>query len=127
MFWDVCGACVGFCISQPLTVLWLGKEFLLMYRLSLSCIHPSPSSPPSYSPPPLSLPTLLSSLLPFLLPCSEEFRKSLEQMRRRVLQRAAVKVQAVVRMFLAKKHWPQLKFSLKQAKLQGAAQQTLLK
>ena len=58
---------------------------------------------------------------------SEEFRKSLEAMRSRVLCRAAVKIQAMARMFLAKKHWTQLKFSLQQAQLQGAAQQSLLK
>jgi len=63
----------------------------------------------------------------FLCGCSEEFRKGLEVMRSRVLSRAAVKIQAVARMFLARKHWPQLKFSLQQAQLQGAAQQSLLK
>lgn len=67
-------------------------------------------------------------IFPFSIgPHSEEFRQSLEHMRGRVLHRAAVKIQAVVRMYLAKTHWPQLKFSLNQARLQGAAQQTLLK
>ena len=56
---------------------------------------------------------------------SEEFRQSLEHMRERVYQRAVVKIQSVVRMFLARTHWPQLKFSLSQAKLQGVAQKTL--
>ena len=72
---------------------------------------------------------LASNKMVFLMlfGCSEEFRKGLEVMRSRVLSRAAVKIQAVARMFLARKHWPQLKFSLQQAQLQGAAQQSLLK
>ena len=46
-------------------------------------------------------------------------------MRERVFQRSAVKIQSLVRMFLRRKHWPQLKFSLNQAKLQGVAQKSL--
>ena len=46
-------------------------------------------------------------------------------MRERAFQRSAVKIQSLARMFLARKHWPQLKFSLDQAKLQGEAQETL--
>lgn len=56
---------------------------------------------------------------------NEEFRQCLERYRGRILHRAAVKVQAAVRMYLCHKHWPQLKFSLKQAQLQGEAQNQL--
>ena len=56
---------------------------------------------------------------------SEEFRQSLERLRDRILRRAAVKIQANVRTYLCRKHWPQLKFSLRQARLQGEAQTQL--
>lgn len=56
---------------------------------------------------------------------SEEFYQCLERMRAHILNRAAVRIQAAVKMFLRRKHWPQLKFSLQQAKLQGEAQAIL--
>lgn len=56
---------------------------------------------------------------------NEEFRQSLERLRDRILRRAAVKIQANVRTYLCRKHWPQLKFSLRQARLQGEAQTQL--
>ena len=63
-----------------------------------------------------------------LLKCifSEEFRQCLEKLRDRILNRAVVRIQAAVKMYLCRKHWPQLKFSLQQAKLQGEAQVHLL-
>ena len=56
---------------------------------------------------------------------SEEFFQCLEHLRQRVLSRAVVKIQAAVRMYLHRKHWPQLKYSLQQARLQGEAHNQL--
>ena len=61
-------------------------------------------------------------ILSYHTPSSEEFRQSLEKLRERILLRAAIKIQAEVRMYICRKHWPQLKFSLRQARLQGEVQ-----
>ena len=57
--------------------------------------------------------------------CSEELWRCLEEMRGLILNRAAVRIQAAVRRFLCRAHWPQLKVSLRQARLQGEAQSKL--
>lgn len=59
-------------------------------------------------------------LLPYFV--SEELYQCLERMRLLILNRAAVRIQAAVRMFLCQRHWPQLSVSLRQARLQGEAQ-----
>lgn len=74
--------------------------------------------------------TVTVHLLPHTCTCcvfclSEEFFQCLEQLRQRVLSRAVVKIQAAVRMYLRRKHWPQLKYSLQQARLQGEAHNQL--
>lgn len=57
---------------------------------------------------------------------TEELYQHAEGLRTSSLHRAAVKIQATFRMFLCHRHWPQLKFSLRQAKLQGQAHTHLI-
>jgi hypothetical protein len=57
---------------------------------------------------------------------TEELYQCVEGLRKDRLHWAAVTIQATVRMFLCQLHWPQLKFSLRQAKLQGQAHTQLI-
>ncbi|XP_064406654.1 unconventional myosin-IXb-like [Halichondria panicea] len=58
---------------------------------------------------------------------NEELFRCLEHMRLLILNRAAVRIQAAVRRFLCRQHWPQLMVSLRAARLQGEAQTKLTK
>jgi dachs protein len=57
---------------------------------------------------------------------TEELYQAIEGLRRHRLHTAAVRIQAIIRMFLCRRQWPHLKFSLRQAKLQGQAHTQLM-
>jgi hypothetical protein len=57
---------------------------------------------------------------------TEDLYQAIEGLRRDRLHTAAVRIQATVRMFLCRRQWPHLKFSLRQAKLQGQAHTQLI-
>jgi myosin heavy subunit len=57
---------------------------------------------------------------------TEELHQAVEGVRQARLHAAATRVQAAVRRFLCRRQWPHLKFSLRQAKLQGQAHTQLI-
>ena len=50
---------------------------------------------------------------------TEEFKQEMEKARVRLREQAAVTIQTAARKYLCVKHWPYLRSTLRQAKLQG--------